>query len=335
MAHRRQYPGIKPNHGLVLIGDPGIGKDMSLVPVRYAVGTWNFRDIALNDLAGKNNDFLCAVIVRVNEARDVGDANRGRIDRYGLHDHMKALMASPPETHRINRKYIPEYISLSRAGFITTSNHDDALYLPADDRRNAIAKSECTSADFHKDYFNELVHWYYHEGGIGHVVAYLQVYDLSNFNPKLAPPKTEAFWGMVSVDRGADHGELIDAIEALGKQLAKKKGETPDAHGNYDPPAALTIPLLLTVAPSLEWLTDRKTSRAISHRIRRCGYVATLNRSALESGGMWKIRGKRTMIYARAELTPDQRHNAACALRDMLADAPKLVVDNETKETDQ
>ena len=128
-----------------------------LVPARYAVGTWNFRDIALNDLVGKYNDFLCSVIVRVNEARDVGDANRGRIDRYGLHDHMKALMASPPETHRINRKYIPEYISLSRAGFITTSNHDDALYLPADDRRNAIAKSECTSADFHKDYFNELV----------------------------------------------------------------------------------------------------------------------------------------------------------------------------------
>jgi len=113
LAHRRQYPGIKPNHGLVFIGDPDIGKDTLLVPVRYAVGTWNFRDIALNDLAGKNNDFLCAVIVRVNEARDVGDANRGRIDRYGLHDHMKALMASPPETHRINRKYVPEYISRS------------------------------------------------------------------------------------------------------------------------------------------------------------------------------------------------------------------------------
>ena len=50
---------------------------------------------------------------------------------------------------------------------------------------------------------------------------------------------------------------------------------------------------------------------------------------------MWKIRGKRTMIYARVELTPDQRHDAACALRDMLADGPRLVVDNETKETDQ
>jgi hypothetical protein len=335
LAQRRQYPGIKPNHGLVLIGDPGIGKDMALVPVRYAVGTWNFRDITLNDLVGKNNDFLCAVIVRVNEARDVGDTNRGRIDRYGLHDHMKALMASPPETHRINRKYVPEYTSLSRAGFITTSNHDDAFYLPADDRRNAIAKSECQPADFPKEYFDALAHWYYDQGGICHVVAYLQNYDLANFNPKLAPPKTEAFWGMVSVDRGAEHGELTDAIEALGQQIGKKQGKTPDAHGNYGFPAALTITQLLTVAPSLEWLTDRKMSRAISHRLQRCGYVTTLNRNALESGGLWKIRGKRTMIYARVELTPDQRHDAACALRDMLADGPRLVVDNETKETDQ
>src|SRR5262249_4188906 len=117
-------------------------------------------------------------------------------------------------------------------------------------------------------------------------------------------------------------------------QLGKKQGKKPNAHGNYDPPDALTITLLLTVAASLEWLTDRKMSRAISHRIQRCGYVATLNRNALESGGMWKIRGKRVMIYARAELTPDQRYDAACALRDMLADGPKLVVDNETKETD-
>jgi hypothetical protein len=334
LAHRRQHPGVKPNHGLVFIGEPDIGKDMSLVPVRYAVGTWNFRDIALNDLVGKNNDFLCSVIVRVNEARDVGDTNRGRIDRYGLHDHMKALMTSPPETHRINRKYIPEYTSLSRTGFITTSNHDDALYIPSNDRRNAVAKSECTRADFSPEYFDELYHWYYHKGGINHVVAYLQQYDLSNFNPKLAPPKTEAFWNMVNIDRGSDHGELADAIEALGEQLGKKLGRKPDAHGNYDPPDALTITLLLTVAPSLEWLTDRRMSRAISHRLRRCGYVRAPNRDALQSGGLWKIKGKRTMIYVRVEVPPEQRQAAACALRDMLADGPKLVVDNETKESE-
>jgi hypothetical protein len=335
MAHRRQHPEEKVNHGLVYIGAPGIGKDASIVPFRFAVGTWNFRDIMPNDLTNKNNDFLCAVAIRVNEARDVGDANRGRIDRYGLHDHMKALMSSPPETHRINRKYVPEYTSLSRAGFITTTNHDDALYMPSDDRRNAIAKSDRTDEDFILGYFDIFFRWLYHEHGINHVAALLQHYDLSNFNPKLAPPKTEAFWSMVSVDRGPDYGELADAIEALGEQLGKKLGKKPDAHGNYEPPEALTINLLLAIAPTLEWLTDRKTSRATSHRIRRCGYVPVLNRDALLSGGLWKIKGKRTMIYARAKLSPGQRYAAACALRDMLADKPKLVVDNEPKESDQ
>jgi hypothetical protein len=320
---------VKVNHGLVFIGAPGIGKDVSLIPFRYAVGTWNFRDIMPNDLTSKNNDFLCSVAVRVNEARDVGDANRGgRIDRYGLHDHMKALMSSPPETHRINRKYVPEYTSLSRTGFMITSNHDDAIYLPSDDRRNAIAKSECTLNDFASDYFETLIHWLYHEHGINHVVALLQQYDLSNFNPKLAPPKTEAFWNMVNIDRGPEHNELADAIDAVAVELGHKR----DADGNIEPPDALTLAMVVAKAPSAEWLTDRKKSRSIPHRLQRCGYVNAPNPDALRSGGYWIINGKRQAIYARETLSPEQRLAAARALRDRLMSGLKLVVDNEPKK---
>jgi len=327
LAHRRQHPEIKVNHGLVHIGRPGIGKDTALAPARYAIGPWNFRDILLNDLVGKNNDFLCSVIIRVNEARDVGDTNRGRIDRYGLHDHMKALMTSPPETHRINRKYIPEYTSLSRAGFITTSNHDDAVYLPAEDRRNAVSRSECTDGDFVADFFDKLYHWYFHEYGINHVAAFLQHYDLSKFNPKLAPPKTEAFWSMVNVDRGPEHSELIDAIDAIAIELGHKR----DVNGNVEPPDALTLAMLAVKAPSAEWLTDRKKSRTIPHRLQRCGYVIAPNPGALQSGGYWIIHNKRQAIYAREKLSPKQRLDAAYALRDRLMSGLKLVVDNEPK----
>ena len=326
MAHRRQHPEEKVNHGLVFIGAPGIGKDVALIPFRYTIGTWNFRDIMPNDLVSKNNDFLCSVAIRVNEARDVGDANRGRIDRYGLHDHMKALMSSPPETHRINRKYVPEYTSLSRTGFITTSNHDDALYMPSDDRRNAIAKSECTPPDC--KYFERLVHWYFYEYGINHVAAFLQHYDLSNFNPKLAPPKTEAFWNMVNIDRGPEHNELADAIDAVAVELGHKR----DVNGNIEPPDALTLAMLAAKAPSAEWLTDRKKSRSIPHRMQRCGYVSVSNPDALRSGGYWVIHNKRQAIYVREKLSPEQRLDAARALRDRLMSGLKLVVDNEPKK---
>ena len=52
LAHRVQRPGQKINHGLVLGGGQGIGKDSILAPVRYAVGTWNFFDVSPTHLLG-------------------------------------------------------------------------------------------------------------------------------------------------------------------------------------------------------------------------------------------------------------------------------------------
>src|SRR5262249_48124755 len=202
---------------------------------------------------------------------DVGDSNRGRIDRYALNDHMKPLLATPPETHRINRKYLPEYRSFNLMGVIITTNHPDALYLPSDDRRHIVAASECKRSDFSADYFDKMYRWYDQEGGIGHVAAFLREYDLTNFNAKMAPPKTQAFWDMVNVERSTDYGELEDAIIALGK------------------PDALTLNQLIAVAPGVEWLRDRKMSRVIPYRLRRCDYVRVPNPDAERNSGLWVI----------------------------------------------
>ena len=40
-AHRRQRPDQKINHALLLGGDPGIGKDTMIEPLKQAVGPWN------------------------------------------------------------------------------------------------------------------------------------------------------------------------------------------------------------------------------------------------------------------------------------------------------
>src|SRR5262249_1902525 len=74
--HRVQRPDEKINHALVLGGAQGIGKDSLLEPVRYAVGPWNFRDVIPANIMGRFNSFAKAVILRVNEARDLGDAER-------------------------------------------------------------------------------------------------------------------------------------------------------------------------------------------------------------------------------------------------------------------
>ena len=43
LAHRVQRPHEKINHALVLGGEPGIGKNTILEPVKQAVGPWELR----------------------------------------------------------------------------------------------------------------------------------------------------------------------------------------------------------------------------------------------------------------------------------------------------
>ena len=71
LAYRVQRPGDKINHALVLGGAPKIGKDTLLEAVVRTVGEWNFLNIKLNHLVGKNNNFLKTLIVRLNEVRDL------------------------------------------------------------------------------------------------------------------------------------------------------------------------------------------------------------------------------------------------------------------------
>jgi hypothetical protein len=293
LASRVQFPGVKINHALVLGGAPKIGKDTLLEPIITAVGPWNFREITLTGLVGKNNEFFRAVIVRLGEARDMGE--QGRIDRYGLYDHIKINLASPPEPIRISEKYLREYYIFNRFGMVVTTNHRDALYLPADDRRHYVAFSERRTEDFTAEFWKSFWGWYRNEDGVKHVAAYLHQYDLSDFDSKATPPKTPAFWCMVGADRGEAHGELLDAVEALGF------------------PPALTINQLVEKAPELEWLLDRKMRRVVRKRVEEGGYLAAENPDA--DSGLWVIKGKRQMIYARSDWDRQRRLEAARALR--------------------
>ena len=141
LAHRLQRPHEKVNHALVLGGKPGIGKDTILEPIKQAIGPWNFADVSPKQVLGRFNGFLKSVILRVNEARDLGE-----FDRYAFHDHMKAYIAAPPDVNHIDEKNVKEYYVFNLCGVIITSNHKtDGIYLPADDRRHMVAWSNLSS----------------------------------------------------------------------------------------------------------------------------------------------------------------------------------------------
>jgi hypothetical protein len=294
LAHRVQRPQEKINHALVLGGAQGIGKDTLLEPVKYAVGPWNFREVIPAHLLGRFNSFAKAVIMRVNEARDLGDAER--VNRFTFYDHTKIYTANPPDVLRVDEKHLREYYVFNVLGFLITTNHKtDGIYLPPDDRRHYVAWSDFTKEDFKPEHWNGLWGWY-HAGGFEHVAAYLTEFDISGFDPKAPPPQTPAWWDIVNANSAPEDAELADAIDVLSR------------------PKALTIKQLIAVAKGslAEWLSERRSRRAIPHRLERCGYVAVRSDA---KDGRWIIGGCRQVIYASSELSSKDRYMAAEELK--------------------
>lgn len=295
LAHRVQKPGEKINHALVLGGNQGVGKDTLLEPVKYAIGPWNFSEVSPVQLIGRFNGFVKSVILRVSEARDLGE-----VDRYAFYEHMKVYTAAPPDVLRCDEKNIREHAVMNVCGVVmTTNNKTNGIYLPGDDRRHFVAWSNATKDEFSPQYWRDLYFWYHNENGIGHVAAYLRSLDLSQFDPKQPPPKTAAFRDIVDSSRSSEDAELSDVIEGLGN------------------PSVTTLARIANY-PAIDesfrtWLLDRRNSRQIPHRLEAAGYVAVRN-DADKTDGRWKIDGKRQVIYGRRELSVHDRMAAATAL---------------------
>jgi len=291
-AHRAQHPGDKINHALVLGGCQGIGKDTILEPLKQAIGPWNFAEVSPVQLLGRFNSYVKSVVLRVSEARDLGD-----VDRYGFYEHLKALTASPPDVLRCDEKNIREHSVMNCMGVIITTNHkSDGIFLPADDRRHFVAWSDLTKEEFEPDYWLRLYKWYA-AGGINNVSTFLRTRDLSGFDSKAPPPHTEAWHEIVNANRAPEDAELADVLDLCAW------------------PDALTLEQLTTAARGIpgstfgQYLTERKNRRVIPHRLQSANYVQVRNEAA--ASGLWNIRGTRQAVYARQTLSVRDRIMAA------------------------
>jgi len=239
---------------------------------------------------------LKAVILRISEARDLGDTQR-RV----FYEHTKALLAAPPDVLRVNEKNRQEYYIPNVVGVVITTNHKtDGIYLPDDDRRHYVAWSSRRRSEFSEQYFIDLYRWL-DDGGDCSVAAYLAQLDLSGFDPKAPPPQTQAFWDIVNASQVPESRELADLLDGLD---------------NCD---AITLVSIINGARTPygthtqfgEWLKDRRNSRKIPHRMEDCGYIAVRNPDAQD--GIWKVSGVRQVIYSRVDMTPAERLKAAQA----------------------
>lgn len=324
-AYRVQHPEIKINHALVLGSkNQGIGKDTLIEAVRYAVGAHNCSDQGARQVMTKvrngHDSFLESVLLVVSEVHDLGEA------RFSFYDLTKPWLAAPPATMTVSDKWIKQHPIMNLVGVIFTTNHlTDGLYLPAEDRRTYVAWNEDTApTDFPEGFWREFYDWY-NDGGLQHVAAHLASLDVSDFDPKAEPPKTEAFWTIVQANTSAEDADMADALDRLG-WLDNVR------------PAALTLDMLLDEASGdlAKFLSDRtKSAKAITHRLAKFGYTTVRNMDAAD--GYWQIGGKggkRRVIYALGS-DRSTRDKAARELADVLNEVARTSAKMATKTADE
>jgi hypothetical protein len=233
LAFKVQYPGMKINHLLLLAGAQRIGKDLWLVPVRHAVGPWNWGETSPKAIMGTFTSHLECVMLRISESRD-----RENIDGHDFYERLKPIAATPPETHPVNEKHWPVYQVPNVNGTIVTSNHETGSIIPErGDERIFATWSKRTRADFLKcfgctaeQFFVNYGYWYEHGSlpgwrnaphtGIEYVAAYLARRDVSKFDPYKPPRKTPAYWNLFSSNVPPEAAALADLLDDMGKPIA-------------------------------------------------------------------------------------------------------------------
>jgi hypothetical protein len=309
LAFKVQFPGIKINHMVVMGGAPGIGKDTLLEPVKHAVGPWNMAEISPKDMLGRFNGYAQSVILRISEARDLGD-----MSRYEFYERTKVYGAAPPDVLMVDEKNLKKYAIPNVCGTVITTNYKtNGIYLPADDRRHFVAWCDLTKEAFPAGYWPALWGWY-EAGGIGHVAAYLASLDLSDFDPKAPPPLTLAFHDIVAANSSPEDAEMADAIDKLGN------------------PDAVTVDQIRNAISGdfASWLKEPKNRRLLPYRFEQCGYSRVASPTNKKQG-LWVVGGVRQAIYAKADLTLRGRLTAASELV-QIADAAAAALAEALKE---
>jgi hypothetical protein len=258
LAHKVQYPGHKINHAVLLGGKPGSGKDTLLAPFFWAIGG----PAKLNCSLVKNEDLTsqwgygleCEVMeiaeLRQSEARD----------RRALENHLKPVIAAPPEYLPVNRKGLHPYMALNRVLVVAFSNERVSISLPSDDRRWFVlwaAAERLPEADA-----VALWNWYVHRGGFAGVAAWLMARDVSAFNPSAPPPMTEA--KAIMVEAGMSTAESV-----LVEMMRERRG--PFAQGVIGSPFHIICDRVQgsgAVAPGIKIVQG-----ALFHAFREAGWV--------------------------------------------------------------
>jgi hypothetical protein len=203
-----QRPGVKINHGLLMVGDEGLGKDTALEPTKRIVGEHNYKTIDADAIFERfNSHFLPTQLLVINEVHSYRTMEKmNKLKRY---------LADPPATLTVEPKNIVAYDIPNTVNVVMMTNHDDALALMRGARHYFVCKCRITEKPS-KEHFNKFYAWL-DNGGAAKVFSWLRARDISQFDHRAPPPVTAAMQAMIELAKPAPVRWCIDQLREGGR----------------------------------------------------------------------------------------------------------------------
>jgi hypothetical protein len=255
MAYKLQHPNRKINHAVLHIGHPGSGKDTLWQPFLWGIGGESLSNVSIvrNEEIQSQWGYAYESEVMVFEELRQSEAK----DRRALENHLKPIIAAPPDFLQVNRKGMHPYQALNRIFVLAFSNERVPISLAGDDRRWFVTYSEaprmteteaCAIWDWYK------------AGGLAVAAGWLYERDVSRFNPGATPPLTEAKIIMIEQGRSTAESYLVEMIE---RRLGEFSG------GVVAAPFYSLCDRLQGGAP----MNTRVVQQALLHALKEAGWV--------------------------------------------------------------
>lgn len=224
-AHMIQRPDEKVNHGVVMAGAQGIGKDTALLPLRRGVGEWNAAEIAPDAIASPYNGYLRSVLLVINEVRPQDEDHKAS----NFYNMLKPLLAAPPDMLPMTLKYANTIYVRNLCHVVLTTNDPLTMYIPPEDRRLMVMTSPLPDPKVNKvfpeGYFEDL-HAYLAAGGTDAVIQWLAARRIWHFSVASPPPMTAGKKAIIESAHQVRRTLVDDLFEAYVEQMCD--GQPPD-----------------------------------------------------------------------------------------------------------
>lgn len=304
-AHMIQRPDEKVNHGLVIAGSQGIGKDTAIHPLIDGVGEWNSVDISPDAISSDYNPYVQSVLLIINDVRP-HDEDHKASNFYGQ---IKDLLAAPPNMLPMDMKHINTIYVRNLCHVILTANEPLKMYIPKEDRRLFVMTSPLPDPkenDVFPDLYFERLWEYLSNGGTESVIFWLLKRDLSCFNPTAPPPMTSG------------KSAIIESANCVRRTLVDKVFESYCEHVYRDEKPEIVFGKdLIDFVQKTHFFDDKQSAlrllgaKNFHFKMNDLGYDMIINPHSSE----WKS-GK-------------YRSRAAFALKSMLKEEQIIAVQNE------